>query len=72
MPWKEVNMMSQRTEFALRALDSGKTGYKWKERFLQRGLGGSCLSGCFSRLQGVVFGPGLIGGTAYLQAKSSR
>jgi putative transposase len=54
MPWKEVNMMDQRTEFALRALDksqsfrrlcreygiSSKTGYKWRERFRQRGLEG--------------------------------
>ena len=54
MPWKEVNIMNQRTEFALRALQSGenfrrlcreygistKSGYKWRERFVQRGLEG--------------------------------
>lgn len=54
MSWKEVNVMNQRTEFALRALAGGenfrhlcreygvstKTGYKWRERFLQRGLAG--------------------------------
>ncbi len=53
MPWKEVNVMNQRTEFVLRALHSdhfrglcqeygisSKTGYKWRERFLQFGLNG--------------------------------
>jgi len=54
MPSKEVNIMIQRTEFALRAVQSGesfrhlcreygisaKTGYKWRERFLQSGLDG--------------------------------
>ena len=54
MPWTETNVMDQRTEFVLRALrgverfgdlcrDFGitrKTGYKWKERFLQDGLSG--------------------------------
>src|SRR5512143_3980904 len=53
MPWKEVNVMNQRTEFVLRALQSEnfsrlcqeygispKTGYKWRERFLQFGLNG--------------------------------
>ncbi len=47
MPWKEVNVMNQRTEFVLKALQtedfralcqeygiSAKTGYKWRERFL--------------------------------------
>jgi putative transposase len=53
MPWKEINPMNQRTEFALRALKadnfrelcreygiSAKTGYKWRERFLSDGLNG--------------------------------
>ena len=53
MPWKETLKMDQRTEFALRAMKtnnfrelcrehgiSTKTGYKWKQRFLERGLGG--------------------------------
>lgn len=53
MPWKEVNVMNQRSEFVLRALQSDnfsrlcqeygistKTGYKWRERFLQLGLNG--------------------------------
>jgi putative transposase len=54
MPWKETDVMSLRTEFALRALEgklpfvvlcheygiSPKTGYKWKERFLAEGIGG--------------------------------
>lgn len=54
MPWKEVNIMNQRTEFALRAVQSEesfrslcreygistKTGYKWRERFLRSGLQG--------------------------------
>jgi putative transposase len=54
MSWKEVDVMNQRTEFALRALAGGenfrrlcreygvstKTGYKWRERFLQRGMEG--------------------------------
>jgi putative transposase len=54
MPWKETDVMSLRTEFALRALEgklpfvvlcqeygiSAKTGYKWKERFLAEGIGG--------------------------------
>jgi transposase InsO family protein len=52
MPWKEKLVVDQRTEFVLRALHeqatfaelceeygiSRKTGYKWKERFLQGGL----------------------------------
>jgi len=53
MPWKQVNLMNQRTEFVLRALKtenfralcqeygiSPKTGYKWKERFYAEGLEG--------------------------------
>jgi putative transposase len=54
MPWMETDVMDQRTEFVLRALRnvepfgeicqefgiSRKTGYKWKERFLQNGLTG--------------------------------
>ncbi len=54
MPWTETNVMDQRTEFVLRSLRnvesfgelcreygiSRKTGYKWKERFLQDGLQG--------------------------------
>lgn len=53
MPWKETCKMNQRIEFAMRALGSEnfarlcleygisrKTGYKWRERFLEHGLGG--------------------------------
>ncbi len=53
MPWKEIEPMNQRTEFVLRALKtdnfrdlcreyeiSAKTGYKWRERFLECGLSG--------------------------------
>src|SRR6266404_4653121 len=53
MPWKAVEPMNQRTEFVLRAMKtdnfrelcqeygiSAKTGYKWKERFLESGLSG--------------------------------
>ena len=53
MPWKETHQMDQRTEFALKSMKttnfrelcreygiSTKTGYKWKQRFLERGLGG--------------------------------
>jgi transposase InsO family protein len=53
MPWKEIEPMNQRTEFALRAIKAGnfrdlcreygvstKTGYKWRERFLEYGLSG--------------------------------
>ncbi len=54
MPWTETDVVDQRTEFVLRALRnavvfgdlcrefgiSRKTGYKWRERFLQDGLGG--------------------------------
>ncbi len=54
MPWKETQMMNQRTEFVLRAMRnvepfnalcreygiSRKTGYKWKQRFCEKGLDG--------------------------------
>jgi transposase len=53
MPWKETQIMDQRTEFALKSMKtsnfrelcreygiSPKTGFKWKQRFLERGLGG--------------------------------
>jgi putative transposase len=53
MPWKASDAMSERTEFVLKALQtdnfralcqeyaiSPKTGYKWKERFLAKGLAG--------------------------------
>lgn len=54
MPWKETNVMNERTEFVLRSLRgvegfgelcqeygiSRKTGYKWKERFMEQGLEG--------------------------------
>lgn len=54
MPWKECNVVNLRTEFVLRALHdelsftalcqeygiSTKTGYKWKQRFLEQGLCG--------------------------------
>ena len=53
MPWKEMNAMNQRVEFVLQAIRtenfrelcreygiSAKTGYKWKERFLEYGLVG--------------------------------
>lgn len=53
MPWKQVEPMNQRTEFVLKAMKtenfrqlcrqygiSPKTGYKWKERFLEYGLSG--------------------------------
>src|SRR5262245_24625390 len=53
MPWKSVEPMNQRSEFVLRAIKtenfrelcreygiSAKTGYKWRERFLQDGLKG--------------------------------
>lgn len=53
MPWKETDAMNQRVEFVLKALKtenfralcheygiSPKTGYKWKERFLEVGLSG--------------------------------
>lgn len=53
MPWKKVEPVNQKQEFILRALAtsnfrelcqeygiSTKTGYKWRERFLQYGLGG--------------------------------
>lgn len=53
MPWKKSGAMEQRTEFALRAMQtlnfralcqqygiSTKTGYKWRERFWRKGLAG--------------------------------
>jgi transposase InsO family protein len=54
MPWKETCVVDLRTEFAMRALGeqisfsdlcreygiSRKTGYKWKERFVEQGLSG--------------------------------
>lgn len=54
MPWKECNVLNQRTEFVLKSVSSDvvfrdlcrdynisrKTGYKWRERFIQDGLGG--------------------------------
>lgn len=53
MPWKQTDAMNQRTEFALKAIRtdnfralcqeyaiSPKTGYKWKTRFIERGLDG--------------------------------
>jgi transposase InsO family protein len=53
MPWKKVEPMNQRKEFVLRAMGthnfrqlcaeygiSPKTGYKWRERFLEHGLAG--------------------------------
>ncbi len=53
MPWKKVEPVNQRKEFVLRALEtsnfrelcqeygiSAKTGYKWRERFLEHGLAG--------------------------------
>jgi putative transposase len=54
MPWKESNVVNVRKEFVLKALDNRvpfivlcqeygiapKTGYKWKERFLAKGISG--------------------------------
>lgn len=54
MPWKELLIMDQKKEFVLKAFDkhvnfsrlcseygiSTKTGYKWKERFKEKGLPG--------------------------------
>lgn len=54
MPWKEINVMSQKLEFVLKTFKmeksftelcteygiSTKTGYKWKERFLEEGIEG--------------------------------
>lgn len=53
MAWKQVEPMNQRTEFVLKAIKadnfrelcreygiSAKTGYKWKERFLENGMSG--------------------------------
>ncbi len=53
MPWKETNVVNERTEFVLKAMRtdnfrelcgeygiSCKTGYKWRRRFLERGKAG--------------------------------
>jgi transposase InsO family protein len=53
MPWKEMNSMNQRLEFAMRSLRTGnfselcaeygispKTGYKWQRRLLEHGVAG--------------------------------
>ncbi len=53
MPWKDTLKMNQKIEFAMKALStpnfrelcrehgiSAKTGYKWKERFINNGLAG--------------------------------
>src|SRR6478735_8670855 len=53
MPWKETRIMDQKIEFAIKALQSPnfrelcqeygistKTGYKWRERFLEEGIQG--------------------------------
>lgn len=53
MPWLETRAMDQRIEFVMKALNhpnfgelcreygiSRKTGYKWRERFVEHGLGG--------------------------------
>jgi transposase InsO family protein len=54
MPWKETDVMNERTEFVLRVMRglesfgelcreygiSRKTGYKWKKRFMEEGLDG--------------------------------
>jgi len=53
MAWKETQKMDQRIEFAMRAVSAGsfselcqeygisrKTGYKWRERFVAKGLEG--------------------------------
>ncbi len=54
MPWQEKDVVNLRTEFILRVLHdnvsfrtlcreygiSAKTGYKWKERFLEHGITG--------------------------------
>lgn len=53
MPWKETQKMDQRKEFVLRAVNSPnfrelcrqygispKTGYKWRDRFIEQGMAG--------------------------------
>ncbi len=54
MPWKEADSVNRRTEFVLRVFEnkltfaelcheygiSRKTGYKWKQRFMEQGLEG--------------------------------
>lgn len=61
MPWKELSIMSQKKEFVLKTFEpnvnftelcaefgiSTKTGYKWKQRFLEHGFPG--LNDCSSR-----------------------
>lgn len=53
MPWKETHKMNEKIEFAMKALSCGnfrelcreygisaKTGYKWRERFVEHGVAG--------------------------------
>jgi putative transposase len=53
MPWATQDLMNKRAEFAMRALEtdnfrglcreygiSARVGYKWRDRFLEEGLGG--------------------------------
>ena len=53
MPWQETRKMDQHIELAMKAMNCGnfgqlcrehgisrKTGYKWRERFVARGLEG--------------------------------
>ena len=53
MPWKETQKMDQRVEFVIKSMNcvnfrelcheygiSAKTGYKWRERFMEHGLAG--------------------------------
>jgi transposase InsO family protein len=53
MPWKETEKMDERMEFVLKAVSSpnfrelcreygisAKTGYKWRERFIEQGMAG--------------------------------
>lgn len=54
MPWKETQMINERTEFALKSIQPGinfsdlcteygisrRVGYKWKKRFLEEGAAG--------------------------------
>src|ERR1700749_239122 len=70
MPWKKSEPMEQRTEFALKALKSEnfralcqeygistKTGYKWRERFLSRGIAGLADESGRPRGQGLEVKP---------------
>ena len=63
MPWKETLKMNQKTEFALKSMStenfrelcreygiSAKTGYKWKQRFMERGLGGGWMTKAGARM----------------------